>query len=397
MVSLGAESVVLEIALWAAGGVVVPMDESLSVEVLRKLVRTAGVVAVVVDDDERAVRIRNAQGGRYDDPLPPVLTLQSGWIDRLLAAAEQVPPLAESARRWELRPDHPAAISYAIAEDGELQGAMLTHGQIAAQAGALALALQRELHPSDSLESPARLLVGGSMSDVATHATVIAALSSSTTIAFWSGRSARDLVVAAKGFHPTVLAAPAMSLEEVVRLPALKSSRIRSSRRARRASRATYHPAAVDEGARIGASQRPREFIVRHLLKRRWRRLTGGRLRAVVFGDDASHGELGAILRRAGLDALQGYAVAEAAGLLAINRPGHARAGSVGRALPGSSVRITSEGEIEIAGPGVFAGYDGRGSRHGDWFGTGDHGWLDPGGYLHLLDRRLDWAADGRR
>ena len=80
-----------------------------------------------------------------------------------------------------------------------------------------------------------------------------------------------------------------------------------------------------------------------------------------------------------------------------------ARAGCVGLPIAGTSIRILSDsgdeaefgdpGEIWVKGPGVFLGYwpnreDGPDSQ--GWFGTGDIGYQDEDGALHLVDRRRE-------
>lgn len=76
-----------------------------------------------------------------------------------------------------------------------------------------------------------------------------------------------------------------------------------------------------------------------------------------------------------------------------------------GVALDGAQVRIASpneagEGEIQVRGPSLFAGYlyDERASacaRDGAWLKTGDFGTLDARGTLRVLGRRLDLLVSG--
>ncbi len=83
-----------------------------------------------------------------------------------------------------------------------------------------------------------------------------------------------------------------------------------------------------------------------------------------------------------------------------------ARPASSGRALPGVELRIARPsddgvGEIEIRGPSLFSGYVGHraeteASFDADgWYGTGDLGSVDAGGYLVVADRRLDLIVSG--
>jgi malonyl-CoA/methylmalonyl-CoA synthetase len=85
--------------------------------------------------------------------------------------------------------------------------------------------------------------------------------------------------------------------------------------------------------------------------------------------------------------------------------------GTVGRALPGVGVRVVGDrgqplptgeiGGIEVKGPGVFGGYLGMPERKADdftadgWFRTGDVGRLDAQGYLTIVGRSKDLVISG--
>ena len=108
-----------------------------------------------------------------------------------------------------------------------------------------------------------------------------------------------------------------------------------------------------------------------------------------------------------GLPIRQGYGLTEAspgvATSVGIETP---RAGSVGRPLPGLSMRLVDDsgedalyddpGEIWVRGPNVFSGYwhDEKSTEEvldsDGWLHTGDVGVLDDAGELHVVDRLKD-------
>lgn len=102
---------------------------------------------------------------------------------------------------------------------------------------------------------------------------------------------------------------------------------------------------------------------------------------------------------RLGVPILQGYGLTETSPVISVNTPSANRAGSVGRPLPGVEVRIATRrtnavaGEILTRGPHVMKGYYRRedltrtviDARR--WFHTGDLGYLDGEGFLHVTGR----------
>lgn len=109
-------------------------------------------------------------------------------------------------------------------------------------------------------------------------------------------------------------------------------------------------------------------------------------LRFVAVGGAAVAPALAAAAEACGIPLYEGYGLSECCSVVALNRPGERRAGSVGRPLPGLDVRIDA-GEIVVHGPSVMAGYLG-GQAPTDGWRTGDLGAFDADGYLWLHGRR---------
>lgn len=108
-------------------------------------------------------------------------------------------------------------------------------------------------------------------------------------------------------------------------------------------------------------------------------------LRFVAVGGAAVPPALAARAWQRGIPVHEGYGLSECGSVVALNRPGERRAGTVGRPLPGLSLRLDGD-EIVVAGPPVMEGYL-HGPPAGGVIRTGDAGALDGDGYLQVRGR----------
>jgi long-chain acyl-CoA synthetase len=104
---------------------------------------------------------------------------------------------------------------------------------------------------------------------------------------------------------------------------------------------------------------------------------------------------------------LEGYGCTETAGILTSTPPGRSRPGTVGRPVPGVSIRLLGfddepvppgePGEIVASGPNIMSAYwDGTRDFTADgWMRTGDIGVFDDDGYLSIVDRKKDVIIRG--
>lgn len=157
---------------------------------------------------------------------------------------------------------------------------------------------------------------------------------------------------------------------------------------------------AVNRNEQPGIILTLKHRIADALVFSKWRAAMGGRIRALVSGGAALEPELAFAFYGAGLPIYQGYGLTESSPTIAANRPHTNRIGSVGKPIPGVTVKIAEDGEILCSGPNIMRGYykradetanaletDAQGRR---WLHTGDIGYLDGEGYLFITDRKKD-------
>ena len=128
-------------------------------------------------------------------------------------------------------------------------------------------------------------------------------------------------------------------------------------------------------------------------------------LRYVMWGATPVAEEVArTVTRRSGVRWLPAYGTSEVPVITAnpVQHPDRWRLDSAGLAAPGVELRIAdpetgavlepgATGEIEVRSPSAMAGYlpasETAGAFHDDWYRTGDIGWMEPEGWLHITDR----------
>ena len=123
----------------------------------------------------------------------------------------------------------------------------------------------------------------------------------------------------------------------------------------------------------------------------------GGHVRIFIAGGAAPDPQVAKGLREFGFNFLQGYGLTETSPILALNRLNDFKDDAAGIPLPSVELKINNpdeqgSGEVWARGPNVMKGYykneeQTKATFEDGWFKTGDIGFFDKDGFLHINGR----------
>jgi long-chain acyl-CoA synthetase len=378
-----------------AGLVVVPVYPNLPAGQVRKVLADCGARAVIVEDREQLAKVLAVRGEL--PTLEHIIGLPKGNCGAEALPFEQ---LLESGAAWcEAHPgeadrlaasrqgDEVFTLIYTSGTTGDQKGVMLSHRNVLANIEAAQQCF--ELSPEDRFLSFLPLShiferMAGYYLPISVGAAVYYARDITSV--------GEDLPVA----RPTILISVPRLFEKI-------HARIIESAGKGSGLKAAIFNWALEAG-RKGARRRlenrgpgpllaPQLLLADKLVFGKIREKTGGRLRFAVSGGAPLRGDLGEFFLAVGLQIYEGYGLTESSPVIAANRPGAVRFGTVGKVFPGVEVRLASDGEILARGETIMAGYHGRPeettrSLRDGWLHTGDIGHFDAEGFLTITDRK---------
>jgi len=153
---------------------------------------------------------------------------------------------------------------------------------------------------------------------------------------------------------------------------------------------------ALDSPKGPGLMLRAEHRLLDRLVYGKLRAALGGRCGSAISGGAPLGARLAHFFRGMGLTIYEGYGLTETSPACAVNVREHIRIGTVGRPLPGVTIRIADDHEIAVLGDIVFPGYWNNPDATAEakdadgWFHTGDLGSLDDDGYLSITGRKKE-------
>jgi long-chain acyl-CoA synthetase len=379
-----------DLAILTAGGVTVPVYPTSSLEQIEWILSDSGAVAIVAETAEHAAKIAAVQ--------PRLPALRHGWqidghrypdLADLRALGGQVTPEQVEERRHTRGAADLAEIVYTSGTTGRPKGCMLSHGNIVANA--------RNCMLNDGF-------------------TQVFNEHNSTLLFLPLSHSYAQLIQYGAIYSRTVLGLADMA-DAAAELPAYRPTSVLSVPRLwEKAYNSARHQASAEGHARIfaqaeataiawsqaldagrpGFALRLRHALFDRLVYRKLRAALGGAVRYSWSAAAPLGTRLGHFFRGCGITVLEGYGLTETSPATNSNTPGAQRIGTVGRPIPGATIRIAADGEVLVRGHMVFQGYWNNEPAtkemidENGWLHTGDLGALDEEGFLSITGRKKD-------
>lgn len=383
------EWAVADYAIASIGAVLVPLYPTSSAAQIQWILADSGAVGCFVETDEHAELLASVRS-----ELP---RLTACWrLTELAALAEAGQRVSESIvdeRRAAVMPDSLSSIVYTSGTTGHPKGCVLTHANFVTEADN-AVELLYPVFRSVTGEV-ARTVLFLPLAHVFGRLVQVAALRAEVCVGHAPSVRPDDLRPDLLSFQPTFLLGVPYVFEKIyhtARATAAEMGRQAAFDRAARV--ATRYAEAVEAqihgtGPGPGLALRALHALYDRLVYRQIRAALGGRMRNAMCGSAMLGRRLSLFYAGAGITIYEGYGLTETTAAVTVNPPLAPRFGTVGRPLPGVTVRIADDGEVLLRGPQVFSGYwrDAGDPPRDGWVATGDLGELDADGYLTITGR----------
>ncbi|NLB77959.1 MAG: AMP-binding protein [Clostridiaceae bacterium] len=131
----------------------------------------------------------------------------------------------------------------------------------------------------------------------------------------------------------------------------------------------------------------------------------GGNMRMFISGAAGIDPQIAKGFRELGISLVQGYGLTECAPIVALNRNNYYKDEAAGLPLPNLKVEIDNPdedgiGEIKCKGTSIMMGYYGNQEATAEvikdgWFYTGDSGFIDTDGFVHITGRKKNVIITG--
>lgn len=380
---------ILDFALAAVGAVSVPIYDTDSAPQAQRIMNDSAVKLAFADNRERFDRLDSVKD--HCPALKQILMIEGNALGALEGLGVAVSDEELNERVATVRADDLATIVYTSGSTGNPKGAELTHKNFVS----ITISASQALHEV-VLDDHPRLLLFLPLAHCFARFIQYASIASDDGVVGYLPDT-KTLLPDLRSFEPTYLLGVPRVFEKVYNAASHKAGAGWKGRlfvKAAEAARVWSRKEQAGEQhtfAEIAERAKYETPVYRTV-----RGALGPKIKYVACGGAPLSLDLAHFYNGIGLPMIQGYGMTETAAPFAATRVTDNVIGTVGQPAPGSSIRISDEGELQVKGPNVFRGYHNLPEKTAEaftadgWLRTGDLAEIDDEGHIVITGRIKD-------
>ena len=380
---------ILDFALAAVGAVSVPIYDTDSAPQAQRIMNDSAVKLAFADNRERFDRLDSVKD--HCPALKQILMIEGNALGALEGLGVAVSDEELNERVATVRADDLATIVYTSGSTGNPKGAELTHKNFVS----ITISASQALHEV-VLDDHPRLLLFLPLAHCFARFIQYASIASDDGVVGYLPDT-KTLLPDLRSFEPTYLLGVPRVFEKVYNAASHKAGAGWKGRlfvKAAEAARVWSRKEQAGEQHTFAEIAERAKYET--LVYRTVRGALGPKIKYVACGGAPLSLDLAHFYNGIGLPMIQGYGMTETAAPFAATRVTDNVIGTVGQPAPGSSIRISDEGELQVKGPNVFRGYHNLPEKTAEaftadgWLRTGDLAEIDDEGRITITGRIKD-------
>ena len=380
---------ILDFALAAVGAVSVPIYDTDSAPQAQRIMNDSAVKLAFADNRERFDRLDSVKD--HCPALKQILMIEGNALGALEGLGVTVSDEELNERVATVRADDLATIVYTSGSTGNPKGAELTHKNFVS----ITISASQALHEV-VLDDHPRLLLFLPLAHCFARFIQYASIASDDGVVGYLPDT-KTLLPDLRSFEPTYLLGVPRVFEKVYNAASHKAGAGWKGRlfvKAAEAARVWSRKEQAGEQHTFAEIAERAKYET--LVYRTVRGALGPKIKYVACGGAPLSLDLAHFYNGIGLPMIQGYGMTETAAPFAATRVTDNVIGTVGQPAPGSSIRISDEGELQVKGPNVFCGYHNLPEKTAEaftadgWLRTGDLAEIDDEGHIVITGRIKD-------
>lgn len=380
---------ILDFALSAVGAVSVPIYDTDSAPQAQRIMNDSAVKLAFADNRERFDRLDSVKD--HCPALKQILMIEGNALGALEGLGVAVSDEELNERVATVRADDLATIVYTSGSTGNPKGAELTHKNFVS----ITISASQALHEV-VLDDHPRLLLFLPLAHCFARFIQYASIASDDGVVGYLPDT-KTLLPDLRSFEPTYLLGVPRVFEKVYNAASHKAGAGWKGRLfAKAAEAARVWSRKEQAGEQHTFAEIAERAKYETLVYRTVRGALGPKIKYVACGGAPLSLDLAHFYNGIGLPMIQGYGMTETAAPFAATRVTDNVIGTVGQPAPGSSIRISDEGELQVKGPNVFRGYHNLPEKTAEaftadgWLRTGDLAEIDDEGHIVITGRIKD-------